>query len=146
MTKNSDPIVAEQTFDAAIAAVWQAITDPDRMRRWFFDPITDFEPRVGFETEFTVRFEDRDYLHQWKVTEVVQERRLVYDWRYGGFPGRSSVRWELSETPAGTKLRLTHEGHETFPEDDPAFSREQGQAGWDYLVGKSLKAFLERQG
>ena len=77
---------------------------------------------------------------------MVRERRLVYDWRYGGLPGRSSVRWELSETPAGTTLRLTHEGHETFPEDDPAFSREQGQAGWDHLVRKSLKAFLERQG
>lgn len=53
--------------------------------------------------------------------------------------------WELSETPSGTKLTLTHEGHETFPQDDPIFSREGCQGGWDYFLRESLKAFLARQ-
>lgn len=142
---NSSPIVVEQSFDAPIAAVWQAITDPDQMRRWFFAPMTDFRPEVGFATQFNVPCEGEDYLHQWKVTEVVPATRIVYDWRYGGLPGESSVTWELSQTPAGTKLKLTHEGHEAFPQDNPIFSRESGVAGWTHFVQESLKAFLDRK-
>ncbi|MFQ5525224.1 MAG: SRPBCC domain-containing protein [Thermoanaerobaculia bacterium] len=101
---------------------------------------------VGFETQFHVHIEGRDYLHLWQVIEVVPQTRIVYEWRYGGYPGDSVVSWELSETPSGSKLRLTHEGHETFPRDDPAFSRKAGEAGWKYFLQESLKGFIDRQG
>ena len=145
MDATAEPIVVEQIFNAPISVVWKAITDTDQMRRWFFETMTNFEPAVGFQAQFNVRVEDQDYPHQWKVTDVVPEKRIVYDWRYGGYPGDSSVTWELSETPHGTKLTLTHKGIETFPQDDPMFSRESGQAGWGYFLHESLKAFLERQ-
>ncbi|MHC4664643.1 MAG: SRPBCC family protein [Planctomycetota bacterium] len=142
---NTDSIVVEQIYNAPIAVVWKAIVEKDQMRQWFFKPMTDFKPEVGFETQFDVQVEGQNYPHQWKVTEVVPERRITYDWRYGGYPGNSSVTWELSETPDGTKLKLTHKGIETFPQDDPIFSRESGEAGWEYFLHESLKAFLERQ-
>ena len=144
---NTDPIVVEQTYRAAIAVVWKAITDKDQMRQWYFEPMTDFEPEVGFETEFDVQSEGHIYPHQWKVTEVIPETRIAYEWRYGGYPGDSSVTWELSETPDGTKLTLTHKGHETLltTQDDPNVRREGCEAGWGYFLHESLKAFLERQ-
>ncbi|MBC8352319.1 MAG: SRPBCC domain-containing protein [Planctomycetes bacterium] len=142
---DTNAIVVEQTFNAPVAVVWTAITDPDQMRQWFFEPIVDFKPETGFETQFNVRCEDRDFLHVWKVTDVVPKKRIAYSWRYEGYPGDSTVVWELSESANGTKLLFTHVGHETFPQDDPIFSRESGQAGWDYLVGESLPAFLQRQ-
>ena len=142
---NTAPVVVEQTFNAPMEVVWKAITDKDQMRQWFFETMTDFEPELGFETQFNVRCEDRDYPHLWKVTDVAPGRRIAYDWRYGGYPGVSKVVWEVSEKPNGTKLKLTHQGHETFPQDDPVFSRESGQAGWEYFLHESLKAFLERQ-
>ena len=58
MDMNADPIVVEQTFNAPMAVVWKAITDKDQMRRWFFKTMTDFEPEIGFETQFNVRSED----------------------------------------------------------------------------------------
>ena len=146
MSTNPGPVVVEQTFDAPFAAVWRAITDQDEMRQWFFEPMTKFVPEIGFETEFNVHYEGTDYLHQWKVTEVIPEKRITYDWRYGGYTGHSSVAWELSETTDGTKLTLTHTGGETFAEDEPAFTRERCQAGWEYFLHESLKAFLERDG
>ncbi len=142
---NENPIVVEHTFEAPIGMVWQAITDKDQMRQWFFEPITDFEPEVGFEAQFTVRSNDQNYLHLWKVTDVVPGERITYQWQYGEYAGNSSVTWELSEVPDGTKLKLTHEGIETFPQDNPVFSRESGQAGWDYFLHESLKGFLDRQ-
>ena len=142
---NTDPIVVEQIYNAPIAAVWKAITEKDQMRQWFFEPMSDFETEVGFETRFDVQVEGQNYAHQWKVTKVVPERRIAYDWRYGGYPGNSSVTWELSETPQGTILKLTHKGIETFPQDNPIFSRESGEAGWGYFLHESLKPFLERR-
>lgn len=35
----------------------------------------DFKPEVGFETEFNVRCEDRDFLHVWKVTKAIAETK-----------------------------------------------------------------------
>lgn len=145
MDGDAVPIVIEETFDAPIAEVWQAIVDSEQMRMWFFDTIADFEPEVGFETRFSVRVENREYVHLWAVTDVVPGRRINYRWRYGGYSGDSSVTWELSEAANGTKLTLTHEGIETFPQDNPVFSREAGEQGWGYFIHQSLRAFLERR-
>lgn len=142
---STEPIVVEQTYNAPIAVVWRAITDQDQMRQWFFESMNQFEPEVGFETEFEVECEGQIYPHQWKLTEVVPEQRIVYDWRYGGYPGSSLLTWELSEYNGGTKLKLTHEGIESFPQDNPIFSRESGIAGWTYFVQESLPGFLAQQ-
>ncbi|MBC8290205.1 MAG: SRPBCC domain-containing protein [Planctomycetes bacterium] len=143
MTDRSEPVVAEQTYKGvSLDKVWTAITDPIQMKQWFFEPMEDFEPKVDFETEFNVQFEGADYLHIWKILEVISQQKIVYDWRYGGVPGETTVTWELSESSDGTTLKLTHGGLDSFP-DDPNFSREGTQAGWDYLVQQSLKAFLE---
>ena len=99
MDMNADPIVVEQTFKAPIGVVWKAVTDKDQMRQWFFETMIDFEPEVGFATQFTVRSEDRDYPHEWKVTDVVSEKRIAYEWRYGGFPGTSLVTWNCRKRP-----------------------------------------------
>lgn len=145
MTGSPEPIVVEETYNAPVSAVWQAITDKDQMRRWYFEQMVDFRPEVGFETGFTVSSDGRAYPHRWKVTEVVPGRLIAYDWRYEGYPGRGLVTWELSEAPAGTLLHFTCEGIETFPQCNPAFSRESCQAGWDYLLRQSLKAYLEQR-
>lgn len=144
MSTNIAPIIVEETYKAPIMAVWRAITEKDRMRRWFFESMTDFKPQVGFETEFDVHAEGRVFPHQWKVTEVVPEKKIVYNWRYRGYPGNSFVTWELTKTPGGTRLTFTHTETERFPEDDPIFSRESCEAGWGYFLRDRLKAFLEK--
>jgi len=140
----TEPIVVEQTFKTPVEKVWKATTEKDQMRQWFFDAISEFEPIQGFQTQFNVRVENADYLHLWRVKEVVPLKRIVYEWRYGSVPGNSSVTWELSEAPDGTKLKLTHEGIETFPQENPVFRRASGQAGWNYFIRESLKKYLER--
>ena len=60
----ADPIVVEQTYKTAVATVWKAITEPDQMRQWFFEPMMEFKPEVGFETEFDVECEGQVFPHQ----------------------------------------------------------------------------------
>ncbi|MEM6470643.1 MAG: SRPBCC family protein [Planctomycetota bacterium] len=137
-----DPIVIQADLPFPIELVWKAITDEAQMRRWYFDAMDEFRPEVGFETEFDVEFEGRVFPHQWRVTEVAEPNKLVYDWCYGGVPGHSEVTWELEESSEGTTLTVTHRGGETFPQDDPTFSRENGISGWNYLIHESLLSFL----
>ncbi len=141
MATESDPVVVEQRYSASLADVWRAMAEKDQMRQWFFEQMTEFEPKVGFETQFTVHCEGTDFLHQWKVIDVDREKRIAYEWCYGGYPGDSVVTWDLSEEGDVTKLTLTQTGQETF-QGHSVFSRENGIAGWSYFLQESLKAFL----
>lgn len=140
----TEPVVAEATYSADKGEVWDAITNPDRMRQWFFKPMQDFRAEVGFETEFDIECEGSVYPHLWKVTEVIPGRRLVYDWRYRGYSGESQLAWDLEEVDDGIKLTVTHSGIESFPQDNPVFSRQSTQAGWDYFV-ESLRQHLDQK-
>ncbi len=144
MKKNDDPVIVEQSFNTPIEVVWNAITEIDQMRQWYFENIPSFKPEVGFETQFNIKNEDRNFLHLWKVTDVVPLNRITYNWKYEGYPGDSYVGFELFKQHTLTKLRLTHQVQESFPEDIPEFSREMCIAGWTFFIQKSLKKFLER--
>lgn len=138
----SEPIIVEQSFSVQPDAVWQAITNPDLMRRWYFKQIEDFRPEVGFETQFDIGVGGRIFRHQWKVTDVVPGKSITYTWRYEGFPGLGTTEWKISKTDEGTKLVLTSTGIESFSQDIPEFTRERGQAGWEYFIRESLPNFL----
>ncbi len=45
------PFVIERIFDAPAEQVWQAITDKDKMKQWYFD-LPDFNPQQGLEFSF----------------------------------------------------------------------------------------------
>jgi uncharacterized protein YndB with AHSA1/START domain len=136
------PLVVERVFDAPVALVWKALTDKDDVRKWSFD-MPKFAPRVGCEFEFEGGDpEGVKYLHRCRVTAVVAEKKLAYTWRYEGHAGDSLVTFELFPEGKRTKLKLTHEGLETFPKL-PAFDRKNFTAGWTEIVGTSLKNFVE---
>ncbi len=143
-TKNhlAEAVVIERTFNAPIARVWKALTDVEEMRQWYFD-LKEFTPEVGFEFEFVVEHEGMKYHHLCKVTEVIPQKKIAYTWRYKGEPGDSLVTFELSADGNKTKLRLTHEGLETFPKT-PAYARKNFEAGWTG-IGTELEQFLEGQ-
>ena len=144
MRKTDKPIIVEQTFNTSIDTVWNSITEIDQMRQWYFENIPSFKPEVGFETQFNVQSQDRNFPHMWKVTEVVPLKMITYNWKYEGYQGDSFVMFELFKQNNLTKLRLTHQVQESFPEDIPEFSRESGVEGWTFFIKKSLKEFLEK--
>ena len=143
-TKNdlAEAVVIERTYNAPVARVWKALTDVEEMRQWYFD-LKEFTPEVGFEFEFVVEHEGMKYHHLCKVTEVIPQKKIAYTWRYKGEPGDSLVTFELSADGNKTRLRLTHEGLETFPKT-PAYARKNFEAGWTG-IGTELEQFLEGQ-
>ena len=145
MNRSTEPIVVEQSFKSSLQTVWNAITELDQMRLWFFENIESFIPEVGFETQFNVESEQRDFLHIWKLTEVDPLKKIRYLWKYGGFSGESFVSFELSEQNKHTVLQLICEGLENFPNDIPEFTRDSCIAGWNYFIKDRLRIYLQKK-
>lgn len=145
---DDEPVQVSQTFPVSVSQLWQSITEKEKMVGWFFPEIQDFQATVGFQTQFTVSFEGNDYIHQWEVQKVVPESFLSYSWRYEGFEGDSVVSWQLSpveqsNSGVSTRLDFRHTITKPFLTDDPAFSRDSCQGGWDYFLLQQMPAYFE---
>ena len=143
-TETTDAVVLERTFNAPVGRVWKALTDVDQMREWYFD-LKEFKPTVGFEFGFVVEHEGNTYDHRCQIAEVIPQKKIAYSWRYHGHEGNSVVTFELFPEGEKTRLKLTHEGLDTFPKT-AAFARENFEKGWTAIIGTELKQFLERKG
>jgi uncharacterized protein YndB with AHSA1/START domain len=139
-----EPFTIERTFNASIKKVWKALPDTHEMKEWYFD-IASFEPQSGFELEFIAGTPQKSYFHKCQVTEVIPGKKLSYRWRYDGYPGNSLVTFKLFEEGNQTRLRLTHEGIDSFPNHLADFAKESFAEGWTHIVGISLKNFVEKQ-
>lgn len=137
------PIVIERTYNAPVEKVWKALTDKEAMKQWYFD-LKEFKAEPGFEFQFEGGTEEKSYLHLCKVTEVIPNQKLTYSWRYDGYEGNSFVTWELFPDGNATRVRLTHEGLETFPASNPDLAKTNFVAGWTDILGESLKKFLDQ--
>jgi uncharacterized protein YndB with AHSA1/START domain len=137
------PVIVERVYDAPPARVWAALTDPDEMKKWYFD-IPGFRAEPGFEFSFMGGDETTQFKHLCRVTEAVPGKKLAYTWRYEGFPGDSLATFELTHEGAGTRLRLTHSGLETITPHHDGFKRENFIEGWTYFSQKALPEYLEQ--
>ena len=74
----------------------------------------------------------------------MKNKKLRHSWRYEGYEGNSFVTFELFDEGEKTRLKLTHEGLETFPvtaHND--FAKENFAEGWTYIIGTALQKFIE---
>ncbi len=140
---NIQPIIVEEKLSATAEQVWNAITNKDKIKQWYFD-LAEFMPEVGFEFQFTGQgFKGESYLHLCRIIEVAPQQKLKHTWTYEGYEGYSVVTFDLFAEGEETKVRLTHEGMESFPQDNNDFARQNFVEGWTYIIKTSLKKFLE---
>ncbi|TWV97370.1 SRPBCC domain-containing protein [Chitinophaga pinensis] len=140
----SEPFVIERIYNAPVKRVWEAITTKEQMKQWYFD-IIDFKAEKGAEFHFYgIGPEGEKFKHLCKVTEVTENQQLTYSWRYEGFEGNSFVSFELFPEGDKTRVKLTHAGLETFPQDNASFKKENFAMGWTQLIGTSLREFVEQ--
>ncbi len=93
-------IEVDQFVDAPPARVWQTITEPHLLARWWAPG--DIAPEVGHEFHLD--------MPGWgqvpcEVLEVVEHERLVYT-----FNGSWTLTWRLAPEGTGTRLLLEHTG------------------------------------
>jgi Uncharacterized conserved protein len=136
------PVVVEKTLDAAVDRVWQAIAAKAQLKQWYFQ-LDDFKPEIGFSFSFPGQgHKGAQYTHRCTVTDVIPQKKLQYSWQYEGHPGYSLVTFELFEMENRTRIKLTHHGLETFPQDSDDFAWKSFNGGWNEIIGNMLPEFL----
>ncbi|HMJ75226.1 MAG TPA: SRPBCC family protein [Iamia sp.] len=125
--KQLKAVVASEVYPSPPADVWDALTNAERLPRWFL-PITG-ELKLGgsYQLEGNAGGE---------ILECEPEERFLVSWVYDGFP--SWVEVTLTPEGDGTRMRLSH-----FCDCDNPFWDQFGPGatgvGWDSgLIGLSL--------
>jgi uncharacterized protein YndB with AHSA1/START domain len=136
-------LVVEKEYEASVESVWQALTDKVKMREWYFN-VDDFKPEPGFEFRFKGQNEGREFQHICVVSEAVLNRQLKHSWRYENYSGESEVTFEFISEGHKTRLILTHEGLETFPQHNPDFAVKNFSFGWNHILGIALPEYLDK--
>jgi len=136
-------IVIDEIFPHAAETIWTMLTSAELMTRWMMQP-KGFEAVEGKEFTFQTNPAGAwDGAIRCKVLEVVPNRRLSYAWKGGddsnvgyGSLLDTIVTFSLTQTAAGTHVRLVHAGFET-PRNDIAYKNMS--EGWAKCV-KRLNA------
>ena len=131
------PLIMERTLTAPATEVWKALTDPETMRKWYFD-MDGFKPEVGTEFTFAGEKDGVKKVHLCQVKEVIPNKKISYSWRYKDHEGSSLLTFELFDEGDNTRLKLTHAGLETFK----VFTKQNFQDGWNHFINTALVKFL----
>lgn len=134
-------ILIERTYPVRVDRVWQAITEPEKLKEWFFQ-LPEFRLQEGFE--FMISTNAGKPKHRCRINEVVPGKKLGYSFTNIDVAGTSQVTYELFEEGEHTRLRLTHTGLETFPLEQPGYMKKDYEGGWTYLFGTALQHYLEQ--
>lgn len=151
-TDNADSISFEIDIAAPPSRVFTALIDPAQLMQWFNDatcPVKywkmDAQPggAYSYETEKTsiVINGIRQFKCYGEILEIDPPRLLVYTWIGNWHVDkqiRTVVRWDLTPTPAGTHVRVTHSGLAQEP-----VARKDYSGGWVGVI-QNLKTFTEK--
>ncbi|MDN5213294.1 SRPBCC domain-containing protein [Fulvivirgaceae bacterium BMA12] len=135
----SKTISIERHLKYPIQKVWEALTTPAILAKWFME--SNFKPQIGAEFYFHgIARDGWDGIIQCKVTEIIPPYKLAYTWQGNHLDSVTYVQWELIEAGSGTLLKLQHSG---FSETSvsPIDWFEEHVKGWTRILGQ-LQDFL----
>ena len=120
--------------------LWQALTEAEFTRRYWFDTTQESEWKPG--APWRILFADGRVADSGEVVEIEPHKRLVLKWRNELFPemtaeGFSRMTYEIEEKGDSVKLTVTHE----MDKSDSKFIKAVS-GGWPMILS-SLKSLLE---
>ena len=130
-------VTIRRTIDAPREHVWDALTDPEEMKRWYGADLMEvqihtFEAEPGGAFSLTMDDGENRYDIDGTIVDVVEYERLVHTWYVG------RVTFELTDVGEGCEVVLTHEG---LPDRKTV---EQHETGWVDAI-EALAATIERR-
>jgi len=138
-------IATTQVYQVFIRAtperIWEAITNPEFTRKYFYGTRAEYDLRPGGAYK-SVGDESGNVIVEGEVLEVDEPRSLVQSWRFLYDPelaeeGFTKVSWEIEATEGDvSKLTVTHE-----LEEAPKTAAHVA-GGWSYILS-GLKTLLE---
>jgi uncharacterized protein YndB with AHSA1/START domain len=140
-----NPIKLVKTYEAPVQKVWEALTNKDVMKQWYFD-IPDFKPVVGVEFKWYAGPPDgKQWLHAGKVTEVIPLRKLAHTWTFPGYEGEALTVWELTSiNSSSTRVDFKFEIITPFDPKQDELARKNFVSGWNSIINEELVKFLKK--
>ena len=120
--------------------MWEALTEPDQLLRWFPDKAAGVDLRPGG----AIRIEWQDGEFDDGTVEVVEEPSgFVFLWHGAGFDSpRTRVEFTLEAVEGGTRLLVVESGFSKVREDKRASAWKDNEGGWTHELDE-LKEYLE---
>ena len=97
-------VTLERTFNHDIKAVWDAITNPEKMRKWFTDVNMDFKEGGKITFIFQDEAQSKSY---GKILTIQPPNLFEFLWESEDMPAEHA-RWELFDEGSATRLVLTY--------------------------------------
>jgi len=133
-------LTIKRRFNAPPAKVFQAWTDPEKVKRWMGPGevkalSVESEPRTGGRYRWVMQApsgEQHDVSGTYR--EVIPDQKLVFTWAWKSTPERESlVTVDIKPDGAGSIMTLTHE--QFFDEE----ARDRHNRGWTSAMDKMEK-------
>ncbi len=124
-------VVAQRQIPTPLASVWEHLTKPERLARWFADT-THFAPAAPFRFDFG----DGDFFHG-EVVEWEPEIALGVRWKFVGHGPEYNVLFSLLRRKHGTELSVQDRGAITVEE------AECLRVGWSEFLMRFEKSLLK---
>lgn len=128
--KNS--IELTRLLSAPPERVYQVLTDPRMLERWFPTRV-EADVRIGGKIRFWFeslerRGDDQEHIREGVFRELVPGRKVVYTFNLP--EGATLVTWTLVPKGAGTELKLVHSGFS----EGPGSEMSDHSRGWAFYV------------
>jgi len=129
--KKKDEIVRTVEIAASPEHIWNCITQPDHLVRWFGDR-AEVDLRVGG----AILFGWEDIVTEGEIVTVEPPREFAFRWENTvdapdpNHPPITLVTYQLEPIPQGTRLTMVESGFASLTDADYAQAYPQNDSGW----------------
>jgi uncharacterized protein YndB with AHSA1/START domain len=135
----------ERRFQAPAAAVFDAWTSEEVMRRWFHGqhawetPVAEVDLRLGGNLRVVMRNPDdgTEYGGGGHYTEIDPPHRLAFTWTWDSDERETLIELDFEESDGATTVRLTHN---SLRDQESVLSHEEGWSNCLDNLGRTLEA------
>jgi uncharacterized protein YndB with AHSA1/START domain len=130
------------TIDAPANEVWDALTKPDQIKKYFFGTNTVTDWKVGSPVKFKGKWEGKEYEDKGTVLANEPKRLLKYTYwsSIAGIEDKpenyANITYELSEKNGHTTVTIIQEN---IPDEK---MKAHSQENWNKVI-KNLKQYVE---
>lgn len=140
----TDTLTATASIDLKATAeqVWDALTDPAKIKQYFFGTDTECDWKVGSKIYYRGEWEGKRYEDKGAILEIEFAKKILMTY-WSGFSGQADIpenyqriTYQLDAIPTGTRLSVVQENHRD------AASRDHSTENWK-MVLEGLRKLVE---
>jgi uncharacterized protein YndB with AHSA1/START domain len=143
MATNDLLVRVHETINAPVDKVWDALTNPEMVKQYFFGTNQQSDWKKGSDITWTGEWDGKTYQDKGKIIDVIPNKKLQYTY-LSSMSGKedkpenyATVSIELSGDNNHTELKLEQSG------SDSEQGRDHSAENWKMILGE-MKKLVEK--